>query len=223
MKNDISAASRAFASAFVADIESALPLKAALLRKEIGRSGLTRIVMRDLDAARVGKPGPVLFPNLRAVAREFLDQEERRVAKSGVGQFHNRAAGYMQVSPAREVPVSGLGQWDAIASAIGAAAGAASSIYGAVTNADAQKELLKLEQQKVQAQIQIAQMQAKAAQVQLAAANAAVSGTPVLIGPDGLPIQSGGSFGPEVAGIPIVPAVAGAVALAIAGYFAFKK
>ena len=223
MENNLPAAAHAFATAFVADMESARPLRSAILLKKIGREGITRIVTRDLDAARLGRRGPALFPNLRAVAQEFLNQEKRRAPYTGISQFHNRASGYMQVAPAYERAVYGLGQWDAIIGAIGAAAGAASSIYGAKITADAQKQLLNLEQQKVNAQIQIAEMQAKAAQVQLAAANAAASGTPVKLGADGLPIPYTEAFGPEIGGVPVIPAVAAAFALAIAGYFAFKK
>src|SRR6185369_2973884 len=75
------------------------------------------------------RAGPPLFPNLRAVTAEFLTQEDRPVHGSG------------------------MGQWDAIAGVIGAAAGAAANIYSAKVNTDLQKQLLSIEQQKQQTAI----------------------------------------------------------------------
>jgi hypothetical protein len=194
--NDVPASANAFAAAFVADIEAAPSLKAELIRGRLGRSALTRIVLRDLDAARVRKPGPPLFPNVRAVAREFLAQESRP-------------------SKISRMPVPGMGQWDAIAGVIGAAAGAASSIYSAKTNADMQKKLLSLEQQKQQAAVAIAELQAKAAQTQLAAANVAATGVPSS-SPMATVLES-------VGGWPVVGGAVAAIAVAIAAYFATRR
>jgi hypothetical protein len=190
-ENDLPAVANAFAAAFVADIEAAPAVKAALILGQLDADGLTRIVTRDLDAARRGDPGPALFPNVRAVASEFLAQEARL---SG----------------------GGMGQWDSIISAVGAAAGAASKIYSAVQDQAAARQLLQLAQQKNQTELQIAQIQAKAAQVALAAANAS-AGTATG------EIFSTGTLGPTVAGVPILPAVGGAVALALGWYFAFGR
>lgn len=189
--NDLPAVANAFATAFVADIEAAAPVKAALLRRQLDASGLARIVTRDLDAARRGDKGPALFPNVRAVASEFLAQEARL---SG----------------------GGMGQWDSIISAVGAAAGAASKIYSAVQDQAAAKQLLALAQQKNMTELQIAQIQAKAAQVSLAAANASTGGATGAI-------VSTSSFGPSVAGVPVVPAVGAAVLLALALNLAFGR
>lgn len=191
--NDVPAAANAFAAAFVADIESAPPLKAALLRRQIGRAGLTRIVMRDLDSVRMRRTGPALFPNLRVVAREFLAQEARKTSGR---------------------PADGMGQWDAIAGVIGAAAGAAANIYSSVTNADMQKQLLKLQEQRNTAAIQVAQLQAKTAQTQLAQANVAATGVPSS-SPIATVLQA-------VGGWPVVGIATGAIALAVGTYFAFK-
>lgn len=191
--NDLPAVASAFAASFIADIEAAGPLKAALLRRQLDADGLARIVTRDLDAARRGDPGPALFPNVRAVAGEFLAQEARRTR-----------------------PGSGLGQWDSIISAVGAAAGAAAKIYSAVQDQAAAKQLLQLSQQKNQTEIQIAQIQAKAAQVALAAANAQ-TGTA-----DGSLVATG-SLGPVVAGVPVIPAVGAAVLLALGLHVAFGR
>lgn len=195
-QNDVPAAANAFAAAFVADIESAPALKAELIRGRLGRGALTRIIMRDLDGARVKKPGPVLFPNVRAVMREFLAQEARP-------------------SRVSRMPEPGMGQWDAIAGAIGAAAGAAASIYSAKTNVDMQKKLLALEQQKNQAAIQMAELQAKAAQTQLAAANVAATGVPSS-SPMSTVLES-------VGGWPVVGAATAAIALAVGAYFALRR
>lgn len=197
--NDVPAAATAFASAFVADIEAAPTLKAALIRKQIGPDGLTRIVMRDLDSIRLRRTGPVLFKNLRAVAREFVAQEARK----SVGR-----------------PAGGMGQWDAIAGVIGAAAGAAANIYSATTNADMQKKLLQLQQQKNAAAIQIAELQARTAQVQLAAANVAATGvtsSSPLSGPMSTILEATGGWGGAAA------IATSAVALSVAGYFALKR
>jgi hypothetical protein len=194
MKNDTNAAANAFASAFVADIESAPLLKAALVSRKLDRNGLVRIVARDLEAFQRGSRAPALFPNVRKVTREFVDQERR-------------------TSPG----MAGLGQWDIIANVVGAAAGAAANIYSAVTNTAIQKDLLKLQQQKAQTEIQIAQMQANAAQVQLAAANAAAgqaSANTFTLAPSAL--------GPAFAGIPLLPVAAG-IALAAAATYHFVK
>jgi hypothetical protein len=191
--NDVPAAAHAFATAFVADVERAAPLKAALLRRQIGRSGLRRIVVRDLEAMHRGVPGPALFPHLRSVAREFLEQQHRPVKTRGVD--------------------GGLGQdFSAIANVIGAAAGAAASIYSATTNADMQKKLLQLQQQKNTAAIQIAELQAKTAQTQLAAANVAATG--VASGTPGAEVLQ------AVGGWPVIGGTAAAIALGVGAYFA---
>ncbi len=193
---DVPTAANAFATAFVADIEAAGPLKAALLRKQIGRAGLTRIVLRDLEAGYKKRPGPALFPNLRAVSDEMIAQQHRQIKTSRIS--------------------GGLGQdFTAIIGAIGAAAGAAASIYSSVANADMQKELLKLRQQRNAATIQIAQLQAKTAQTQLAAANVAASGIP-----SSSPVST---VVAAVGGMPVVATAAGAIALGVAGYFAFRR
>ena len=194
--NDVPAAAHAFATAFVADVEAAAPLKAALLRKQIGRVGLTRIVVRDLDAMHRGRPGPALFPNLRAVAREFMDQQHRPVQ--------------VKVSGLRD----GLGQdFSTIANVIGAAAGAAANIYSAVANADMQKQLLKLQQQRNDTAIQIAELQANTARTQLAAANVAATG--VASGTPGAAVLQ------AVGGWPVIGGAAAAIALGVGTYFAF--
>ncbi len=195
MKNNPNAAAYAFATAFVADIESAPSLKEALVRKRISRNGLIRIVSRDIEAFQRGARGHALFPNVRAVAREFVAQERRQIKATGV---------------------SGLGQWDAIASVIGAAAGAAANIYSSVKNTEMQKDLLRLQQQRAQAEMAVAQLQAQAAQTQLAQANAAAgnaSANTFSLAP--------GPLGPSLAGIPILPVVG--IAMAVGGYFFFKK
>lgn len=194
-ENDVPAAAHAFATAFVADIEAAPALKAELLRGRLGRSALTRIIVRDLDRARTRGAGPALFPNIRAVAREFLAQEGR------------------PVHGAR--PENGMGQWDAIVGAIGAAAGAAANIYSSVANADMQKQLLALEQQKQKATLQIAELQAKAAQTQLAAANVAATGVPST-SPLSTVLQS-------VGGWPVVGIAGAAIALAVGIYLARRR
>lgn len=73
-----------------------------------------------------------------------------------------------------DVPLPpGLGQWEAIASAVSAAAGAATSVYGAKLTSEAQKRLAELELQKQQAAIKSAELQAKLAQAQYQAAETA--------------------------------------------------
>lgn len=186
--NDIPAAANAFASAFVADIEAAPSLKAELLKRNIKGDGLTRIVMRDLDRYRRRLPGPALFPNLRKVSKMFLEQE-----------------GYYARNPN-----TGMGQWDAIAGVIGAAAGAASSIYSSVTNTQMQKDLLRLQQQRNTAAIQIAELQAKTSQAQLAAANVAASGVPST------------SILSDIGGWPTVGIAGAGIAAAIAIFFATR-
>lgn len=199
--NDLPAAANAFATAFVADIEAALPLKEALLRKQIGKSGLTRIIVKDLDAMHRGIPGPALFPNLRAVSKEVMDQHHRKVKTSGIN--------------------GGLGQdFGDIASLISAAAGAASKIYSAVSDADMNKQLIKLQQQRNATAIQIAELQAKTAQVQLAAANVAATGvtsSSPLAGPMSTVLEATGGWGGAAA------IATGAIALSVAGYLALKR
>lgn len=195
MKNNTNAAAIAFSTAFVADIEAASALRNGLVSGRVDRNGLIRMVARDLEAMKRGSREPALFPNVRAVVREFVAQEHRQ-------------------GPA----MAGMGQWDVIGQVVGAAAGAAASIYSAVQNTAMQKDLLKLQQQKTQAEISIAQMQAQAAQTQLAQANAAAgqaSASEFTLAP--------GPFGPSVAGIPIIPAAVAAVSLAVGGYFMMKK
>lgn len=186
--NDIPAAANAFASAFVADIEAAPSLKAELLKRNIKGDGLTRIVMRDLDRFRRRLPGPALFPNMRKVSKTFLEQE-----------------GYYARNPN-----TGMGQWDAIAGVIGAAAGAAANIYSATTNASMQKQLLQLQQQKNAAAIQIAQLQAKTSEAQLAAANVAAGGVPST------------SILSSIGGLPTLGIAGVGIAAAIAVYFATR-
>ena len=191
-QNDVPAAARAFAAAFVADIEAAPFLKEQLLRGRLTRGGLTRIVTRDVEGGLAGRRGgPALFPNLRAVAAEFLAQEHRPVHGAG------------------------MGQWDAIAGVIGAAAGAAASIYTAKTNTDLQRQLLSLEQQKQKATLQIAELQAKTAQTQLAAANVAATG-----------VSSSSPLAPvlqAVGGWPVLGGAAAAIAIAVAVYFGRRR
>jgi hypothetical protein len=194
--NDAPAAAHAFATAFVADVERAAPLKAALLRRQIGADGLRRIVVRDLDAMHRGLTGPALFPHLRAVAREFLEQQHRPVKAAG--------------------PDGGLGQdFSVIANVIGAAAGAAAGIYSSVENADMQKKLIQLQQQKNTAAIQIAELQAKTAQTQLAAANVAATGV--------ASTTPGAQVLQAVGGWPVLGGAAAAIALGVGTYFAFGR
>lgn len=188
--NDVPAAANAFSAAFIADIEAAPFLKEQLVRGRLTKDSLTRIVLRDLQGGLKGyRAGPPLFPNLRAVATEFLAQE------------------------ARPVHGAGMGQWDAIAGVIGAAAGAASSIYSAKVNTDLQKQLLSLEQQKQKTAIQIAQLQANQAQTQLAAANVAATGLPA---PIAEVLQS-------VGGWPVVGTAAAAIAIGVAVYLSRRR
>ena len=188
---DPRAAANAFALSFIADLEAAPQLKEAIIRKQINGRGLANIVLRDIDRGRRRMPGPALFPNIRKVSGMILKSE---------GEL-----------------AGGLGQWDAIASAISAAAGAASSIYGAKITADAQRKLISLEAQKNQAAIAIADLQAKAAQTQLAAANVAAGNAA-----DGS-VLTVGRLGPQISGIPILPAAAAAIAVAVGAYFVAKK
>lgn len=185
------AAANAFTLSFIADLEAAPQLKEAIIRRQLDGRGLANIIYRDVDRGRRRMPGPALFPNVRKVAGMILRSE---------GELSG-----------------GLGQWDAIASAISAAAGAAASIYGAKITTDAQKKLISLEAQKNQAAIQIAELQAKAAQTQLAAANVSAGNAP-----DGSALTVG-TLGPAISGVPILPVAAGAIALAVGVYFVAKK
>jgi hypothetical protein len=190
--NDVPAAARAFAASFIADVEAAPFLQEQLVRGRLTRGGLTRIILRDIDGGLRGtRGGPALFPNLRAVTAEFLAQE------------------------ARPVHGAGMGQWDAIASLVGAAAGAATSIYSAKSNIDMQQQALALQQKQVKTASSIADLQAKTAQAQLAAANVAATGIT-----SSSPI---GQFIQAVGGWPAAGAMAAAVALAVGAYFALRR
>lgn len=187
--NDVPAAARAFATAFVADVEAAPFLKEQLVNGRLGRGGLTRIILRDLSGGLNGRRGgPALFPNLRAVSAEFLAQEARPVHGGGMGQF------------------------DVIASLVGAAAGAASSIYSATQTSAVQKQALDLQKQKAATDLAIAQLQAKQAQTQLAAANVAATGIP-----------TSSILSPIVQTIGWPGLAIGVIALSVGSYFMLRR
>jgi predicted methyltransferase len=111
----------------------------------------------------------------------------------------------------------GLGQWEAIASVISAAAGAATKVYTSKVEAEAQKKLAELEVQKQQAAIKTAELQAKLAQAQYQAAETAARQ------------QTSGSGSGSVLTKEVVPGVplwgvvgAGVVTLGVAGYLLLK-
>lgn len=106
----------------------------------------------------------------------------------------------------------GLGQWEAIASLISTAAGAASKVYASKLESDLQKRQAQLEVQKQQTAIATAELQAKVAQAQYQAAETAAR-----------QVEQGGSGG----GVSIAPglsipwwgiAIAGTAAAVGLGY-----
>jgi hypothetical protein len=111
-----------------------------------------------------------------------------------------------------------LGQFEIIGSLIGAAAGAASSIYGAKVTASAQKDIAKIQanaaMQSAQAQMSIANAQAAITQAQASQAQALATSTPT-----GFLTQDIGG------GVPVwaVPAGIAGLGLFAAIFFAFKK
>lgn len=146
--------------------------------------------MRDLENYVRGVRGPALFPNLRTTIRTQMNVEESKLR-------------------------GGVGQWDAIFSAIGAVAGAAGTVYSTKITTDAQKSIANINLEKQSLALQSEQLAAQAANTQVALSqgtpNAIVSGQSAIF-PAGTP-----------AWVDPVVAVGGAAALATILYFAMRK
>ena len=191
---DLSHVDRVLATAVVrsmtADISAAPSIQEALRSRRLSPDGLRNMAMRDLENYVKGKKSPAIFPNLRTTIRTQMNVEEEKLR-------------------------GGVGQWDAIFSAIGAVAGAAGTVYSTKITTDATKKIADINLQKQSLALQSEQLAAQAANTQVALSqgtpSAIVSGQSVFF-PAGTP----GWVDPVVV-------IGGVGALATILYFATRK
>ncbi len=88
---------RAAATAFVADVARSPSLEKAIATRSISKDGLRDLILEDLSRGVSGSPGPVIFPNMRALVATEVKVGEHRLS-TGLSQFDfgslfNAAAG----------------------------------------------------------------------------------------------------------------------------------
>lgn len=132
----------AVAAAVTADYLRSPTLRRVIMSGDLSKDGLRNLMTSDVERYVAKKPGPNLFPNLRAVVKTQMNIEEGKLR-------------------------GGMGQWAELAQAI---AGAASGIYSAKVTTDAAKKIQALEVQKQQLALQSAQIQASNLKLSLAVA-----------------------------------------------------
>jgi hypothetical protein len=189
---------RALAAAFAADIDNA-PMAAAIQSGGLTREQFTNIVNRDVMRGLTGAPGPALFPNVRAFARQAVD-----------------------IAAIKESRTSGLAQSTAggIATLIGTIAGAVGTIWSAKINTTSQKNLAQIQANEASITQSSQSLAAKSALIQNATANG------VLVAPAGgvTPISAIGTAGPldAIGGLPTLALGTALAAMVFGGYFFTK-
>jgi hypothetical protein len=193
---------QALATAMAADISS--PAVAAALQNDaLTRDQFTSIVYRDVAKGLRGDPGPAIFPNVRAFARQVVDIGVIRTRKStGLSDTYSSDIG----------GISGL---------VGAIAGAVGAIYSTKINTDAQKQLATIKANEAQIAQNSQTIAAKSALIQNATSNGLlVAPTGSLVDPSAGIVTAGPLA--AVGGLPGVAIGTAAIAVLVGGYYAMK-
>lgn len=192
----------ALAAAFASDMDT--PAVAAAIKDGgLTREQFTRIVNRDVSRGLTDSPGPVLFPAVRAFARQVVDIAAIKKAKS---------------SGLSDTTSSDIG---GIAGLVGAIAGAVGAIWSTKINTDSQKKLATIQASEAQIVQNSQTLAAKSALIKNATANG------VLVAPDGsLSDPNAGivAAGPlaTIGGISPIMLGTAAIAMLAGGYYYAK-
>jgi hypothetical protein len=135
---------RALGTAFAEDMDNPAVAR-AIARSGLTKGQFTQIVKRDVARELSGEPGPVLFPNVRAFARQAINITALKKAAVPYGRLMNGLNAV--AAPAASSSVSLIG---GLASLGGAIAGAVGAIWGTKIQVDAQKSLAKIQLQEAQ-------------------------------------------------------------------------
>jgi hypothetical protein len=209
---------KALASSFASDMDNPFIAK-AIMSRGLTKRQFTQIVNRDIAKGLAGDPGPALFPNLRAFARQAVDIAAIKRANLTSGAILEGLSAALP--PSTTSTMSTIG---GISSLVGGLAAAVGAIWGAKITTDAQKSIAKIQLQEAQIVQNSQSIAAKSALIQNATANglrANADGQP--IDPStGTPLSEiGQAAQAKVAGVPAWGIAAGAAAAVVGGYFAF--
>ncbi len=209
----------ALAASFAADINNPAVAR-AILHGGLTRRQFTHIVNRDIARGLAGDPGPVLFPNLRAFARQNVDIAAIKRANLSSGAILEGLGVTMPSDSSSTMSTIG-----GISSLVGGLAAAVGAVWGAKIMTTAQKTLANIQLQEANIVNSSQQLAVKAAMINNATAQglrvSAETGQP--IDPStGEPLSEVGQAAQaKVAGIPAWGIAAGAAAAVVGGYFAF--
>ncbi len=217
----------AYAYAHALGVAFAEDLKSPSVAWAVQRGGLTkqqftRIVHRDVARGLAGQPGPVLFPNVRAFARQAVD----------ISRIQGASAGQLLQGLEAAAPVGDVSLLGGLASLGGAIAGAVGAIWGAKIQTDGAKSLAKIQLQEAQIVQNSQSIAAKSALIQNATASGlkANADGEVIDPATGKPLnpiaaavaQVGQAAQQQVGGIPAWGIAAGAAAFLTGGYYMLK-
>lgn len=193
---------QALATAMAADIGSPA-VASALQNSGLTQDQFTSIVYRDVAKGLRGDPGPALFPNVRAFARQVVDIGVIRARKSaGLSDTYSSDVG-------------------GVSALVGAIAGAVGAIYSTKINTDAQKKLASIQANEAQIQQNSQTIAAKSALIQNATSNGLlVAPTGSLVDPSAGIVTAGPLA--AVGGLPGLAIGTAAVALLFGGYYAAR-